>query len=152
MNTIRTTHSRGLGRVFSVILLGLACLAPLPAASRVHFGHSPRQRPHDAARGDYAANLARPLTVYINGSPLEDAVAAVCDSAGIPYRHGRSTEHTEAEELNVTISLDVHEMPAGAILDQILERTGLSYRLNESGLFLYRFGREPRDGGGGMRW
>lgn len=152
MNPIRTPYPRGLGRALFVTLLALACLAPLPAASRVHPRHPARQHPHAATRGDYAANLTRPLTVYIVNTPLDEAVAAVCDSAGIPYRHVKSTQHTEPEQLNVGISLEVHEQPVGDILNQILDRTGLSYSLNESGLFLYRMGCEPRGGGSGMLW
>jgi len=102
------------------------------------------QGPPDPKPIDVAARLRQPILRFDQPQavPVRELLAQVEEMAGVPIRYEQPTSKNLGQTLDQRISLKLTGTTAGGILQAILERAGLTYRIETDGI---RVGdRRPR--------
>jgi prepilin-type processing-associated H-X9-DG protein len=98
----------------------------------------------------FKRQLEGPVTVHIDNSPGNDrlsiqyAVMAICKAAGVPYQWEKSAELADQQQRQYTEPVHIKDIPAKDVLADILGPVGLSYGLDEDGLYLYKAESETK--------
>jgi hypothetical protein len=88
--------------------------------------------------------LEEAVSVDIDNSPGSDrlsvqyAVMAICEAAGVPYQWEKSAELADQQQRQYTEPVHIKDVTAKDALADILEPVGLSYSLDEAGLYLHK--------------
>ncbi|MCD4830640.1 MAG: M48 family metalloprotease [Anaerohalosphaeraceae bacterium] len=92
----------------------------------------------------FKGRLEKDVSVTIDKSPdnskltVQYAVIAVCKAAGVPYNWDKSTELAEPERRTFITTVAMDNVSAKDVLTDILRPVGLTYGLDENGLFILR--------------
>jgi hypothetical protein len=95
--------------------------------------------------------LEEAVSVDIDHSPGSDrlsvqyAVMAICEAAGVPYQWDKSAELADQQQRQYTEPVHIKDVPAKDALADILGPFGLSYSLDEAGLYLHKTDSEAKE-------
>ncbi|HBG26125.1 MAG: hypothetical protein A2Y10_08120 [Planctomycetes bacterium GWF2_41_51] len=98
--------------------------------------------------GSNAANfkqkLQEPVTVHIDKSPGSDklsaqyAVIAICEAVKVPYNWDKSAKLADPQRRNFIQPVNIENKVAGQAIMDLIGPVGLSYSVDESGVYLYK--------------
>lgn len=101
---------------------------------------SARERPKSVANLHKSITLKKPYPAPAQGRKANeltilDAVAIICGQVGVPFLSERSLGEAEPMCLRM-VSPELAGLPAAKALEQLLQPQGLSYEVDEEGLYL----------------
>jgi hypothetical protein len=102
------------------------------------------EKPAGQIEGQFSELLDGAVSVDIDHSPqnnrlsVQYAVMAICEAAGVPYQWDKSAELADPQQRQYTEPVHIKDVSAKDALADILEPAGLSYGLDEGGLYLHK--------------
>jgi carboxyl-terminal processing protease len=99
---------------------------------------------------EYRSSLSKRITANISKSPeggqltVQFAVIAICKTAGVPYQWEKSQKLSGAKSRRFVRPVNARNVVAEKAIRDVLAGVGLSFEVDEGGLYLTQ---EPRTGG-----
>jgi hypothetical protein len=106
---------------------------------------------HPGQLEKFKRRLEEAVTVHIDNSPdgdrltIQYKVRAICKAAGVPYQWEKSAELADPQRRQYTEPVHIKDVPAKDALADILGPFGLSYSLDEAGLYLHKTDSEAKE-------